>query len=135
MDVGVILASSRKAGPVDYQLIKKELSILVDYFTISKDDTRFGFIHFNEKTYLDFNFNDASNSDAEKLKRKIFNLPYNAGMPRTDKALSEAAKELFSSKGGARRNVSRLLVIVSDYNTGSGSEHYSQVLQPLKVCK
>lgn len=131
MDVGVILASSRSIDWSNYQYIKQELANLIGYFNISQSDTRFGFIHYNEQPYLDFTFNDPANSAAGKLKRKIFNIPYAAGLPRTDKALAEASKELFSAKGGARKNVPKLLLIVTD--TDAGSQPYSKVLEQLKV--
>lgn len=131
MDVGVILASSRSIDWSNYQYIKQELANLIGYFNISQSDTRFGFIHYNEQPYLDFTFNDPANSAAGKLKRKIFNIPYSAGLPRTDKALAEASKELFSAKGGARKNVPKLLLIVTD--TDAGSQPYSKVLEQLKV--
>ena len=60
-------------------------------------------------------------------------LEYDPGLTRTDKAIELANEMLFSDRGGVRKDVPKLMVVVTDGRTGEGSTPYSSVLAPLKV--
>lgn len=133
MDIGVIVDSSRSVGWKNYETLKRALTKLTDYFDVSKDGTHFGFIHYNQDATLDFDFSDTSLYSPEALKEKIMEIKYDPGLTRTDKAIKMANDRLFTDKGGARKDVPKFLVVLTDGTTGEDSMPYQTVLAPLKV--
>ena len=133
MDIGILLHSSLTMKAHNYESLKRSLSKLVDYFDVSENGTHFGFIHYNQDAFIDFALSDASLYNPVTLKAKIQSVPYDPGLTRTDKALKRADEELFSTKGEARNDVPKVLLVVTDADTMQGSEPYSQVLGSLKV--
>ena len=133
MDIGIILDSSRTVGWNNFDTLKRSLVKLTEYFHVSKKGTHFGLIHYNENATLDFDFTDASLHNIEALKERIMDVDYDPGLTRTDKAIKMANEKLFTDRGGARKNVPKLLVVVTDGKTSEGSAPYPSVLAPLKV--
>ena len=133
MDIAIILDSSRTVGWNNFESLKRSLAKLVDYFHVSQEGTHFGVIRYNQNATLDVDFSDTSLHNPEILKERIMDLEYDPGLTRTDKAIELADEMLFSDRGGVRKDVPKLMVVVTDGRTGEGSTPYSSVLAPLKV--
>jgi len=133
MDIGIILDSSRTVGWSNYETLKRSIAKLTDYFHLSQEGTHFGFIHYNEDAMLDFDFADASLYNPEALKERIMDVKYDPGLTRTDKAIKMADEKLFTDRGGARKDVPKVLIVITDGKTNEGSMPYPSVLAPLKV--
>ena len=133
MDVGIILDSSRTVGWNNFEALKRAVAKLTDNFHVSNEGTHFGFIHYNEDATLDFDFTDSSVHNPEALKEKIMDIKYDPGLTRTDKAIKMADERLFTDRGGARKDVPKFLVVITDGKTNEGSASYPSVLAPLKV--
>ena len=129
----MILDSSKSVGWNNYETLKRSFAKLTDYFDVSEEGAHFGFIHYNQEAFLDFDFADKSLHDSEALKAKILEIQYDQGLTRTDKAIKMANERLFSAAGGTRKDVPKFLVVLTDGNTMTGSQPYANVLAPLKV--
>ena len=133
MDIGVIVDSSRSVGWKNYETVKRSLAKLTDYFDVSEDGTHFGFIHYNQDATLDFDFAETSLHNPETLKEKIMKIKYEPDRTRTDKAIKMANDRLFTDSGGARKDVPKFLIVLTDGTTSEDSMPYRTVLAPLKV--
>ena len=133
MDIGVVLDSSRSVGRTNYETLKRSLAKLTDYFHVSKDGTHFGFIHYNQDSVVDFDFADSAFHNPQALKEKILEIKYDPGRTRTDKAIKMANERLFTERSGARKDVPKFLIVLTDGKTSEDSAAYSTVLAPLKV--
>ena len=133
MDIGVIVDSSRSVGWKNYETVKRSLAKLTDYFDVSEEGTHFGFIHYNQDATLDFDFAETSLHNPEALKEKIMKIKYEPDRTRTDKAIKMANDRLFTDSGGARKDVPKFLIVLTDGTTSEDSMPYQTVLAPLKV--
>ena len=97
--------------------------------------THVGVIHYNHKSFLDW---DLKNDIAENLAlliEAIKNLKYNPGGTRTDLAMDMAMSKLFTCNGGERPNVPHVVIVITDGKTSRRSKKYKDVLKPFKVKK
>ena len=94
-----------------------------------------GFIHYNHKAYLDWNFENDVAQNETLLAAAIIHVTYNPGGTRTDKALEMALSKLFTCEGGVRSNVPHVLIVITDGKTSKRSKEYKDVLGPFKVIK
>ncbi len=96
----------------DHVKEKEFVKALADTFSISKDESRVAVITFNSKAAINVRFSDLKT--AADFKLAVDNLPRPRGKTRIDIALKLARDELLQSKNGARVNVPKLLVLLTD---------------------
>lgn len=133
MDIGIILDSSRTVGWNNFETLKRTLAKFTDYFHVSEEGTHFGFIHYKEDAMLDFDFADSSLYNPKALKEKILEIKYDPGLRRTDRAIEMANERLFTGRGGARKDVQKFLIVITNGKSSEGSSPYPSLLAPLKV--
>ncbi len=91
---------------------KEFVKALADTFSISKDGCRAAVITFNSKAAINVRFSD--HETVADFQKAVDGLPEPTGKTRIDKALKLAKDELLLSKNGARENVPKLLVLLTD---------------------
>ena len=120
-------------GNYDVTQTKLFLLKLINQFHVSSRATHIGAIVYGDKPELICTFADSRYYVPMSLKLRILGLEFPDGNTRTDKALRMAGRDLYSDPGGDRTGVPNVLVVITDDNTGHGSEPYKDVLKPLKV--
>ena len=133
-DLGLIIDGS---GNLGYKFSTTMFLVgLINQFRVNKDEVRFGIVAYGSKPELVCQFSDMiCHRRAMDVKIMVMKMEFPDGERRTDKALMMAGKELYSSRGGHRTGVASVLVVITDGKTVSGSQPYSEVLEPLKVGK
>lgn len=132
-DLGLVIDGSGSVGNYGFAQTKMFLLKLIDQFTVSAEKTHFGVIVYSNKPELIIPLSDAMNNHPMQLKVRLLWMEFPDGKTRTDKALEMAGTELYAP-GEDRNKIPNVLVVITDGNTGKGSEPYKKVLKPLKVC-
>ncbi len=111
VDVGFIVDSSGSLRS-DHEKEKEFVKALADTFSISKEGSRASIITFNSNASINVKFSD--HEVVADFQKAVDGLPEPTGKTRIDKALKLAKDELLTSKYGARENVPKLLVLLTD---------------------
>jgi len=132
MDVAIVIDSSSSVRRDNYETVKSFLIDLVDKMHVSHRMTHVGIIHYNHKSFLDWDFSEDKAQNAAALKKAIKNLKYEPGGTRTDRGMNLASKEMFQLGHGERLNVPHVLLVITDGKTSPRSEKYKDVVKPFK---
>ncbi|XP_045850322.1 integrin alpha-M isoform X3 [Meles meles] len=109
-DIAFLIDGSGSINPSDFQRMKAFVSTVMDLFKKSK--TLFSLMQFSEDFQLHFTFNQfKKNPDPEFLVRPITQL---YGRTHTATGIRKVVRELFHSSRGARKNVFKILVVITD---------------------
>ena len=135
MDVGIIVDSSSSVRRDNFETVKNFLIKLVDKMHVSYRMTHVGVIHYNHKSFLDWNFDSDVAKNAVALKNAIKTLKYEPGGTRTDIALEMGSNEMFKSGKGERPDVPHVMLVITDGKTSKRSKKYNTVLEPFVVIK
>lgn len=135
LDVGVIIDAS---DSVDYHtefgVCLEFVANITKFFNVSEQGTHFGAIVYSSTAELQFNFANANYYNNKQLQEAIMKLHWLGEGTRTDLALELANTDLFSPKGGDRRNKPNVLIVITDGRTNpTSSKPYAIVLKPLQV--
>lgn len=95
--------------------MKVFLKAIVDKFEIGPDAAYVAITAYSTSPQVMLKFNDPANKNSDKaaVNREIARLPHQRGFTFIDKALKQAASEVFSRKGGVRGNVPQVIFVPS----------------------
>ncbi|XP_048588749.1 coadhesin isoform X2 [Nematostella vectensis] len=133
IDLGIALDSSGSIGHSVYDVAKDFLVKLVANTQGAFKDSKFGIIVYNHEPNLLMRFSQNSSQTLGHVTHLIWDMAYMRKGTRTDKALQLAAEELYSARGGDRRGVANVLLVITDGRTSRLSSPYQDVLAPLKA--
>ncbi|XP_078352817.1 coadhesin-like [Oculina patagonica] len=115
LDVALVLDKSSSIKKRDLQTAIDFLGELVEEFNPAPDGDHFGFITFNMKANLIFNFADSEFHDKDALLEKIASEPITTKRgTRTDLALIMPFDELFTEAGGDRPDKPNVMIVLTD---------------------
>lgn len=123
MDLVFLLDSSRNAGAQGYQAQKDFVRLFYSNIAVSSSGSRVGVVSYSLQARVDVRFEDHDNSAG--LHSVLTGLKYLGGSPRIDAAFNTAFVDLFTTQGGARPGVPRIMVLltagiasnITDYDT------------------
>ena len=133
MDVAIIVDTSSSVSRRNFDIVKNFLSNLVSGLPVAYRMAHVSVIHYNHRSYLDWDFRSDYAQNLTAFREAILKLIYYGGGTRTDKALEMASAKVFKSSGGSRSYVPHVLLVITDGKTSPKSKPYSVVLKPLKV--
>jgi len=110
-DVGFILDSSGSLK-ADYQKEKDFLKTLAGAFGISEDGSRASVITFSYYSELSIKFKD--HFDQASFDRAVDAIPLMDSTTRIDKAFRLTQSEMFKPENGARANLPKILILLTD---------------------
>ena len=111
VDVGFILDSSGSLKN-DYQREKDFVKTLAGAFGISKDGSRSSVLTFSYYSELSIKFNDYF--DQSSFDDAVNSIPLMGHTTRIDKAFRLAQKEMFTEENGARLDLPKILILLTD---------------------
>lgn len=112
VDIAFLLDSSASIGEHGYQKMKEFVKAVANTFEIGPGRTCAGVIVYSTTATTAVRFPDASNNEVFNVA--VDALPYLRGETRTDKALELAYHELLTHKGGARKGVAKVVILLTD---------------------
>ena len=131
VDVGFILDSSGSLRN-DYQNEKDFLKALAGAFGVSDDGSRASVLTFSRKSELTIKFKD--HFDQLKFNTAVDAIPLMGSVTRIDLALRLAQREMYLVENGARPNLPKILILLTDgsQTQQSGAEVPGDVADELR---
>ncbi|NXY50523.1 VWA1 protein, partial [Ceuthmochares aereus] len=126
-DLLFLLDSSGSVSYYEFIRVKEFMWDLVRPFTFGPKDVQTGIIHISTMPTMEFPFDQYQSS--ETLQQAIRDTQQLMGDTNTGKALSYAKEKFFSDEAGARPDVPKVLVWVTD---GFSTDDISEPMQLLK---
>ncbi|XP_067826596.1 von Willebrand factor A domain-containing protein 1 isoform X2 [Heptranchias perlo] len=126
-DLLFLMDGSGSILPYEFTRLKEFVVDLLTPFTIGASDVQVGFLHISDDPVVEFPFNKYMSDTA--VQWALLNMKQKLGDTNTGKALSHAKDTMFTQKAGARPDVPKVLVWLTD---GVSSDDISQPIQLLK---
>ncbi|XP_053381096.1 uncharacterized protein LOC123552975 [Mercenaria mercenaria] len=112
VDIVFVLDTSSSLSGDDFIRSKRFISQVVDGFMISPVETQVGVVTYSSHAHVEFDLNDhRSKADVQNA---IDNIPRNTGSTATDEGIDKALYQVFNPSYGARPNVVKVLVVITD---------------------
>ncbi|XP_042336273.1 von Willebrand factor A domain-containing protein 1 [Sceloporus undulatus] len=126
-DLLFLLDSSGSVSFYEFSRVKEFIADFLHPFTFGPHDVQTGIVHISSMPSLEFPFDRYHSSGA--VQHAVRNIQQKMGDTNTGKALSFAKEKLFTDEAGARANVPKVVVWVTD---GFSTDDISQPMQLLK---
>ncbi|XP_078095045.1 von Willebrand factor A domain-containing protein 1 [Mustelus asterias] len=130
-DLLFLMDSSGSILPYEFTQLKMFVLDLLKPFTIGPSDVQISFMHISDNPMLEFPF-DKYTSDTD-LQRALHNMEQKLGDTNTGKALVHAKDTMFTQKAGARPDVPKVLVWLTDGISSDDISGPTQLLKDLGV--
>ncbi|XP_012938709.1 uncharacterized protein LOC101849054 [Aplysia californica] len=111
-DVLLVLDTSYSVDDSEWVQMLNFTSRLTDSFKIGPDAIQVGALTFSNDVYPQFSFNSYTNN--ADVQQAVLKLPKSQGATYTGKALEMARKQIDDTSLGARPNVTKIVVVVTD---------------------
>ncbi|XP_066936875.1 uncharacterized protein [Clytia hemisphaerica] len=132
LDLGAILDESGSIGSnTNYRKETNFIKDLAKELTIGPSNTRVSVITFSSAARLRFKFNDYEGYNRKALYNALDGLRWSKGGTQTVKALQLAQKHMFSEANGQRKDVSKVLLVVTDGRSATGASNIKRASDAL----
>ena len=111
MDIGFMLDSSGSLRD-QYPQIKAFIKNFASSLAVSKEVVHVGVVTFSFYATLSIKFSDFVNK--ADFKEAVEEIPFMGSTTRIDRALKVVNEDLFSESNGARRDVTKMLILLTD---------------------
>lgn len=112
MDVAFVLDSSGSLTTSEFQQAKDFIELMANSFLKNKVGSRVGLMQYSILPKINVRFSDGLTSD--QFRSILDKVRYQGGYTRLDRALSLAAQKLFSDDEGTRRDIPKVMVVITD---------------------
>lgn len=112
MDVGFVLDSSGSLTTSEFQQAKDFIELMANSFLKNKVGSRVGLMQYSILPKINVRFSDRITS--EQFRSVLDKVRYEGGYTRLDRALKLAAQELFANEEGSRKDIPRVMVVITD---------------------
>lgn len=112
LDLYLIVDASSSIGEENFQLVRRFIKSLADYFEVGQDKVRIGILSFNRKVSRILDLKDVKNK--ADLDTAVDAIPYNGKGTNTGRALNEAVNSAFLLENGDRPDVTNQVVVITD---------------------
>ncbi|XP_031574613.1 uncharacterized protein LOC116308348 isoform X2 [Actinia tenebrosa] len=130
VDIGILMDESGSVSPEDWVREKNFVKDLSDHFEFGQKAAQIGVISFSTRANMDIQLN--SNNNGNSFKKAVDRIRQARGWTYTATALNLAYNQLFHSSKGARSNVAKVLIVITDGFTTSGKESLRAPTKRLK---
>lgn len=111
-DVVLLVDGSYSIGLANFAKVRAFLEYLVNSFDISPQKIQISLVQYSRDPHTEFYLNTHHNLDA--VIKAVRNFPYRGGSTNTGKAMTYVREKIFVSSRGARANVPRVTVLITD---------------------
>ncbi|XP_052009198.1 collagen alpha-1(XII) chain-like isoform X2 [Xyrauchen texanus] len=126
-DVVLLVDGSYSIGPANFAKVRAFLEVLVNSFDIGPNKVQISLVQYSRDPHTEFALN--MYHDIEAVVKAIHIFPYRGGSTNTGKAMSYVREKIFVSGRGARDNVPRVMVLITD---GKSSDSFKEPANKLK---
>ena len=112
MDIAFLLDSSGSITPTEFQQAKDFIELMANSFLKNKVGSRVGLIQYSIVPTINARFSDGLTSD--QFRSVLDKVVREGGYTRLDRALLLAGEKLFSDEEGMRKDIPKVLVVITD---------------------
>ena len=112
-----------------YPQIKSFIKRFASSLDISRDGVRVGVVTFSFYATLSIKFNDFT--DVAIFREAVEEIPLIGSTTRIDRALKVVNEDLFNESNGARKDITKMLILLTDGSQTKGSD----AVDPGKIAK
>lgn len=133
MEIGFLLDSSSSVTKANWTRTIDFVNKFSREFVVSPEEVHFGILHFARRVFFDFAISDKRYWTPAAFEKKVKSIRYRYGGTRIDKALHAARTKFFCASCGIRKNVPKLVIIITDGRSADESENLKAVASKLKA--
>ncbi|XP_054636635.1 collagen alpha-1(XIV) chain isoform X3 [Dunckerocampus dactyliophorus] len=111
-DIVILVDGSWSIGRLNFRLVRMFLENLVNAFDVGIDKTRIGLAQYSGDPRIEWHLNAFTTKDA--VLDAVKNLPYKGGNTLTGMALSYILEHCFKPESGARVDVPKIGILITD---------------------
>lgn len=111
-DVVLLVDGSYSIGLANFAKVRAFLEYLVKSFDIGPNKVQISLVQYSRDPHTEFYLNTHHNLDA--VIKAVRNFPYRGGSTNTGRAMTYVREKIFISGRGARTNVPRVTILITD---------------------
>ncbi|KAI4875292.1 hypothetical protein NFI96_022562 [Prochilodus magdalenae] len=126
-DVVLLVDGSYSIGLANFAKVRSFLEVLVNTFDIGPNKVQISLVQYSRDPHTEFALNKLH--DISAVVKGIRTFPYRGGSTNTGKAMTYVREKIFVTSRGARDNVPRVMVLITD---GKSSDSFKDAASNLR---
>uniref|UniRef100_A0A8C7Z063 Collagen, type XII, alpha 1b n=1 Tax=Oryzias sinensis TaxID=183150 RepID=A0A8C7Z063_9TELE len=126
-DVVFLVDGSYSIGPANFVKVRAFLETLVSTFDVGPGKVQISLVQYSRDPHTEFFLN--THKDLESVLNAVRTFPYRGGSTNTGKAMTYVRQKIFQSSRGARENVPRVTILITD---GKSSDAFKDAAAKLR---
>uniref|UniRef100_A0A3Q2XMI1 Uncharacterized protein n=1 Tax=Hippocampus comes TaxID=109280 RepID=A0A3Q2XMI1_HIPCM len=126
-DVVLLVDGSYSIGLANFAKVRAFLEVLVNTFDIGPNKVQISLVQYSRDPHTEFLLN--THSDLSGVLKGVRSFPYRGGSTNTGKAMTYVRDRIFQLSKGARANVPRVTILITD---GKSSDAFQQPATKLR---
>uniref|UniRef100_A0A672FSD7 Collagen alpha-1(XII) chain n=1 Tax=Salarias fasciatus TaxID=181472 RepID=A0A672FSD7_SALFA len=111
-DVVLLVDGSYSIGLANFAKVRAFLEVLVNSFDIGRDKVQISLVQYSRDPHTEFYLN--THHDLNAVVKAVRTFPYRGGSTNTGKAMTYVREKIFQTIRGARANVPRVTILITD---------------------
>lgn len=108
----LLVDGSYSIGLANFAKVRAFLEVLVNSFDIGPNKVQISLVQYSRDPHTEFTLN--KHHDLASVMKAVKNFPYRGGSTNTGKAMTYVREKIFIPARGARVNVPRVMVLITD---------------------
>ncbi|XP_063040582.1 collagen alpha-1(XII) chain isoform X2 [Engraulis encrasicolus] len=126
-DVVLLVDGSYSIGLANFAKVRAFIEVLVKSFDIGADKVQISLVQYSRDPHTEFSLN--KHLDIASVVKAVQTFPYRGGSTNTGKAMTYVRDKIFVTGRGARPNVPRVMVLITD---GKSSDSFKDPATKLR---
>uniref|UniRef100_A0A3B4AB57 Uncharacterized protein n=1 Tax=Periophthalmus magnuspinnatus TaxID=409849 RepID=A0A3B4AB57_9GOBI len=126
-DVVLLVDGSYSIGLQNFAKVRAFLEVLVTSFDIGPSKVQISLVQYSRDPHTEFALN--THHDLSAVVKAVRTFPYRGGSTNTGRAMTYVREKIFVSSRGARSNVPRVMVLITD---GKSSDSFKDAATKLR---
>ncbi|MEQ2163872.1 hypothetical protein GOODEAATRI_000579, partial [Goodea atripinnis] len=126
-DVVLLVDGSYSIGLKNFAKVRAFLEVLVTSFDIGPNKIQISLVQYSRDPHTEFALN--THNDINTVVKAVRNFPYRGGSTNTGKAMTYVRERIFNPARGARDNIPRVMVLITD---GKSSDSFKDAATKLR---
>uniref|UniRef100_A0A674MXT1 Collagen alpha-1(XII) chain n=1 Tax=Takifugu rubripes TaxID=31033 RepID=A0A674MXT1_TAKRU len=126
-DVVLLVDGSYSIGLQNFAKVRAFLEVLVNSFDIGPNKVQISLVQYSRDPHTEFALN--THHDINAVVKAVRTFPYRGGSTNTGKAMKYVKDKIFIASRGARQNVPRVMVLITD---GKSSDSFKDAATNLR---
>ncbi|XP_078504196.1 collagen alpha-1(XII) chain isoform X2 [Lissotriton helveticus] len=130
-DVVILVDGSYSIGISNFAKVRSFLEVLVKSFDVSPEKVQISLVQYSRDPYTEFTLNKYDSID--DILKAVNTFPYRGGSTNTGKAMTYVREKVLIESRGARPNVPRVMILITDGKSSDAFKDPALKLRNLDV--